>query len=180
MINMKFKPIYLIGCFVMAVLFGVGIIVSSSVIAGDADLIPELSSGTGVLQPDIDGDFEYSLVPLDNQTHDHRFALNGSVLNDATQDAVEHNPLRVDVMLTDGGGGPGVSGTNEFENEGCGKPKLSSCLGSMDEHTNAIAARYPLALQDMSAQFVSVMMQYVFAVGQILDDGEQHIPTTRL
>lgn len=116
------------------------------------------------LKTDWTGEFEYVLPEIKEGST--KLAFNG--LN-IMGDAEENNPLTIEIMTTSGGGGPTSSGVNQYSNEGCGQPKLSTCEGSIKNHTKSVTARYPKALQDMSNQFVAVMMQYVLSIGQILD-----------
>lgn len=103
-------------------------------------------------------------IPSNDDTY--KVALHGHQILD---DTVEKNPLVIEVLATDGGGGPTDEKFNQYQHEGCGKPKLSSCLSDLGKHTNNITNRYPAALIQMSNEFVAVMMKYVQIFGQFLD-----------
>lgn len=132
-----------------------------------SNVMVRTKSGLENFKADWTGSFVLPGLQQAQNEDEYEIALFGQNLKPDSQDQA---PLRIQVLSTDGGGGPNSVGVNQYSHEGCGNPKLSMCKGDeIDDQTKAITERYVDALQRMSVQFTSMMMKYTEIMGQFMD-----------
>lgn len=122
-----------------------------------------------------DLDIRDSLESLDS----FRVALFSS---DVLSDVRDNNPLVLEIITTEGGGGPTDEGVNDWEPpETCSGTRLSMCKeDNVNENIQDVVNNYVVSLQLMTDELSQAMIQYVEAIGFFIDAKVQLQTQTQL